>query len=71
MTTLILADVDAGSNTPSMVGGVMSWRAREVKTGESKIPLSRTVVDFVLSSGQYLGRVKGIELAIGCYVLKA
>lgn len=33
MTTLLLADVDAGSNTPSMVGKVNTWRKANPEEG--------------------------------------
>lgn len=32
-TLLILADVDAGSNTPSMVGKVLAWQRKEGEAG--------------------------------------
>jgi phosphomevalonate kinase len=35
MTILILADVDAGSNTPSMVGKVLAWRKANPESGRS------------------------------------
>ena len=31
--TLILADVDAGSHTPSMVGKVLKWRKENIDRG--------------------------------------
>lgn len=56
-TTLILADVDAGSNTPSMVGGVMSWKARDATTGESiRIAIERTVLMFRVSQRTRFGQ---------------
>ncbi|KAI5480837.1 phosphomevalonate kinase [Pseudohyphozyma bogoriensis] len=33
-TTLILADVDAGSNTPSMVGKVLAWKKKDPERAE-------------------------------------
>ena len=34
LTRLMLADVDAGSDTPSLVGKVLKWRKEDSKTGQ-------------------------------------
>ena len=41
---LMLADVDAGSDTPSLVGKVLKWRRENVDDGEEEIVLSIHVV---------------------------
>jgi phosphomevalonate kinase len=33
---LVLADVDAGSDTPSLVGKVLKWRKENPETGECR-----------------------------------
>jgi phosphomevalonate kinase len=38
MTRLMLADVDAGSDTPSLVGKVLKWRKAECVKGRSSYP---------------------------------
>jgi len=40
----MLADVDAGSDTPSLVGKVLKWRRENVDDGEEEIVLSIHVV---------------------------
>lgn len=37
LTTLMLADVDAGSHTPSMVGKVLKWRKANTDEGRFKV----------------------------------
>lgn len=36
LTRLMLADVDAGSDTPSLVGKVLKWRKEDSKTGMTR-----------------------------------
>jgi phosphomevalonate kinase len=35
---MVLADVDTGSNTPSLVGKVMAWRKAKPEWGECIVP---------------------------------
>ena len=44
-TTLLLADVDAGSNTPSMVGKVLKWRKAAGTAGAWHIIGATTVAE--------------------------
>lgn len=39
--TLLLADVDTGSNTPSMVGKVLAWKKAKPEEGELTVPADR------------------------------
>ncbi|KAG6844566.1 hypothetical protein H0H87_005908 [Tephrocybe sp. NHM501043] len=43
LTRLMLADVDAGSDTPSLVGKVLKWRAENPEQGMPFSPAARTL----------------------------
>jgi len=47
LTRIVLADVDAGSDTPSLVGRVLKWRRDHAQEGTSARPLDAFFPRFV------------------------
>ena len=51
LTRIVLADVDAGSDTPSLVGKVLKWRNEDGNRGSNLI---RVCLAQILTQGQQM-----------------